>query len=121
MSEQQRLSGNVERIVESLRRQAEQLQAAIAATDGGYCDFFVENGGDGKPFHEKCPDDLVGLRLGDPEFGGELRRQVEAERQRLSEADGGYCDFFVENGGDGKPFHEKCSSLGPLDEIAASP
>ena len=41
----------IREMIESLQRQVAVQYAALGVLEGvGYCDFFVENGGDGKPF-----------------------------------------------------------------------
>jgi hypothetical protein len=98
----------LKQMVTSLSQSAAIQQAALGMVkDDGYCDFFVENGGDGKPFHEKCQtSDLSNIQFTKNAYSAQRMSVV----QKLADTDGGYCDFFVENGGDGKPFHEKCQT-----------
>lgn len=101
-------------MVTSLKQSAAVHQAALGmVSDDNYCDFFVENGGDGKPFHEKCQmSDLSKVEFAKTKYSAQRMSAI----QKIADTDGGYCDFFVENGGDGKPFHEKCqtSDIGML-------
>lgn len=110
----------LKQMVTSLKQSAAIQQAALGMVNGdGYCDFFVENGGDGKPFHEKCQtSDLSKIEFTKTQYTAQRMSAV----QKLADTDGGYCDFFVENGGDGKPFHEKCqtSDIGQLISNPAS-
>lgn len=102
------LSAKVAKIIVGLENQAKFARAAAGIASGDdYCDFFVENGGDGKPWHEKCPEDLVGIDLRAKQFSNARLSRIDQLRLRPSASDD-YCDFFVENGGDGKPWHEKC-------------
>lgn len=98
----------LKQMVTSLSQSAAVQQAALGMVkDDGYCDFFVENGGDGKPFHEKCPtSDLSQIEFTKNSYTAQRMSAI----QKIADTDGGYCDFFVENGGDGKPFHEKCQT-----------
>ena len=99
----------IRQMISSLQQQVAAQHAALGILSGSdYCDFFVENGGDGKPFHEKCPNsDLLSIDFQKTTFSAQRMSVI----QKIAEPDGGYCDFFVENGGDGKPFHEKCQTL----------
>lgn len=113
------LASKVGRIAEMLNNSARiSFAAAGIASGADYCDFFVENGGDGKPFHEKCPTKLTDIK-------NEVEKYSKARMTRLVKIGlmpegGGYCDFFVENGGDGKPFHEKCSAS-RIAQLASDP
>lgn len=114
------LAAKTARIVGSLKQQAAfSIAAAGLATGTDYCDFFVENGGDGKPWHEKCPEDLTGIRMNAAKFSKDrMDRITKLGLRKTTSTD--YCDFFVENGGDGNPWHEKCAA-GRLKDLVSNP
>jgi hypothetical protein len=92
-------------------RRAELMGArgVFRADDGDdYPDFSVE--GSGPPWHEAFTDVITGdvLRT-EAQFSAD--RMAFVDRIRAA-ADDGYDDFFVENGGDGKPWHEAFADAG---------
>lgn len=98
----------IKTIVSNLEHEVRISMAAVGmVTDSGYCDFFAENGGHGQPFYERCPEDVTGFRFTKEEFSA--ARMTDLARLGLKpSASDDYCDYFVENGGDGQPWHEQC-------------
>jgi hypothetical protein len=118
---QSKIATKVARLIGELQAQAKYAIAAAGVAQGGdYCDFFVENGGDGKPWHEKCPDDLVGVQVRAQRFSKDRVKRIDELKLRPSASDD-YCDFFVENGGDGKPWHEKCPDATRVKDLLTNP
>ena len=100
-------------ILQRLEHEARIVSAAtLIASDGGYCDFFVENN-DGGPFHEKCPNDpFLGLELTTTKFSS---RRMDGLAALRPSAKDDYPDFFVE--GSGPPWHERIDDFGVRERL----